>query len=72
MMTIKTLLGLASGNRNKANKASRGNWTFGWSPSQASALSSKAPVKPAKRSVGSSARPVGMYGVLATHSGNGR
>lgn len=67
-MTIKTLLGLASGKQNKVNSGS--NWTFGWSPSQASALSGKA--KPVKRSAASSDRAVGMYGVLATRSGNGR
>ncbi|AMP06649.1 hypothetical protein [Collimonas pratensis] len=68
MMTIKTLLGLASGKQNKVNKG--GNWTFGWSPSQASALSGNG--KQAKRSTASSDRAVGMYGVLATRSGNGR
>ncbi|PFH08734.1 hypothetical protein BCF11_1105 [Collimonas sp. PA-H2] len=68
-MTIKTLLGLASGKQNKANSGGS-NWTFGWSPSQASAHSSNA--KPVKRSAASSDRAVGMYGVLATRSGNGR
>ena len=69
-MTIKTLLGLASGKHSKAGNGSGSNWTFGWSPSQASALSGNG--KQAKRSAAPSDRAVGMYGVLATRSGNGR
>lgn len=71
-MTIKTLLGMASGNRSKVNSGSGGNWTFGWSPSQALALSTNAKPNNLKRGANRSDRAVGMYGVLATRSINGR
>lgn len=71
-MTIKTLLGMAPGNRNNANNGGGSNWTFGWSPSQASALSAKAKPKNLKRDTSQSDRAVGMYGVLATRGFNGR
>ncbi|WP_211443380.1 hypothetical protein [Collimonas humicola] len=67
MMTIKTLLGLASGKHKKANNGSGSSWTFGWSPSQASALSAKA--TQARPDAGVGDRAVGMYGVLATRNG---
>ncbi len=64
-MTIKTLLGLASGKHKKVNNGS--SWTFGWSPSQASALSAK--TAQARPNAGAGDRAVGMYGVLATRNG---
>lgn len=78
-MTIKTLLGIAPGNngnrnnnRSSGSSGSTGNWTFGWTPSQASALSGNAKSKDVKRDSGQSDRQVGVYGVLATRSVSGR
>lgn len=80
-MTIKTLLGMTSNNRNSGNSGnSRSNWTFGWTCSQAAALSANAAsktVKPktASREVSQADRQVetyGIYGVLATRSVYGR
>ncbi|WP_139227300.1 hypothetical protein [Collimonas sp. OK307] len=65
MMTIKKLLGIASGNRKGGNA---GNWTFGWTPSQASALSGNAKSNNVKRDFAQDNRQVGVYGVLATRS----
>ncbi len=75
-MTIKTLLGIAPGNRSNRGSGGTGNWTFGWTPSQASALSGNAKAKNIKRDIkrdtGRNERQVGVYGVLATGSVTGR
>ncbi|SFB18777.1 hypothetical protein SAMN04515620_12410 [Collimonas sp. OK607] len=65
MMSIKKLLGIAPANRNGGNA---GNWTFGWTPSQASALSGKAKSNNVKRESAQGNRQVGVYGVLAIRS----
>jgi len=67
MMTIKTLLGMSPNNRSNSGSS----WTFGWTPSQASALSGNAR-HAAKREAGQGERQVGVYGVLATRNLNGR
>ncbi|GAC1324105.1 MAG: hypothetical protein NVSMB28_17970 [Collimonas sp.] len=64
MMTIKKLLGIAPGNRT----GNTGNWTFGWTPSQASALSGSAKSNNVKRESAQGNRQVGVYGVLAIRS----
>jgi len=69
-MTIKTLLGMTSNNRNSGNSGS--NWTFGWTSSQASVLSANTGAKAVKRGVSQADRQVGMYGVLATRGVSGR
>lgn len=65
MMTIKKLLGIAPGNHKGGNS---GNWTFGWTPSQASALSGNAQSNNVKREAVQGSRQVGVYGVLAIRS----
>lgn len=64
-MTIKKLLGFASGSHKGGNA---GNWTFGWTPSQASALSGNAKSNNGKRESTQDNRQVGVYGVLAIRS----
>lgn len=75
-MTIKTLLGISANNRSRGSNSSNGSsgssWTFGWTSSQAAALSTSAAPKAAKRRVSEADRQVGVYGVLATHNATGR
>ncbi|WP_143036304.1 hypothetical protein [Collimonas sp. OK242] len=68
MMIVKKLLGIAPGNRKAGNTGNTGNWTFGWTPSQASALSGNAKSNNVQRETARGNRQVGVYGVLAIRS----
>jgi hypothetical protein len=68
-MISKTLSDIAPDNR---SNGSTGNWTFGWTPNQASVLSASANAQNIKRGVSQSDRQAGVYGILATRSVNRR
>lgn len=62
-MTIKTFLGLAPNNR---TNGTIGNWVFGWTSAQASALAANVNAKNAKLGRGQGDLQVGIYGALVS------
>ncbi|MFC5472546.1 hypothetical protein [Paraherbaspirillum soli] len=68
-MKIKKLLGFPTSNRGSAVPS---NWTFGWTPGQASAHLNKSKSSTVIKDKGQNTRQVGMYGVLAPRGNNGR